>query len=133
LLWHVDLTGHAAEGIDGTKTGSGRETGEAAAVRIAEVDRLIGPGQDPEDHDGGREQRAQSQQDPAEPRAATAREGRLCGTICRRDGLGDGHPLPPQSLPEAPTIHQNPGYISHNAPTGTASIRGPKGSGFVPA
>jgi hypothetical protein len=34
----------------------------------------------------------------------------------------------PQSLPEAPTIHQNPGYISHNALAGTARIRDPKGS-----
>jgi len=68
----VDLPGRGAEGINVAESGSGGQAGETAAVRIAELDRLVRPGQDREDHHGGREQRAQPEQDRTAPPPAAA-------------------------------------------------------------
>lgn len=36
------------------------QAGEVAAVEVAEPERLVGPGQDREDHDGGGKQQAKT-------------------------------------------------------------------------
>jgi hypothetical protein len=53
------LPGHAREGIDGADASSGGKAGELASGLATELDRLIGSGQDREDHHGDREQRTQ--------------------------------------------------------------------------
>ena len=73
---HVGLAGLSGERVDRAQAGPGRQPREAAAPLAAEVERLVGSGQHPEDRYGGSEQRAQGDQGPAAPGVAAALDGR---------------------------------------------------------
>src|SRR5262249_59877774 len=132
VLGDVDLLGSGGEGVDAPEPGALGQAAEVAAVEIAEPERLVGPGQDREDHDGGGDQQAKTQQDPAAPRmaagAARAVRGRRVAVVVRWAGLGDRHPrASPLSRRDGMTIHQ----ISHKAAAGIARILRPNRKGLV--